>query len=113
MTEVNAFRSEAAEVFGTIGDDLEVLHTKDLLGSVITVNGYKLLDSEHNDDKYAVMDISTDDGDIGETDFIWNTGSGVIRKQLHHNRENLPFKAGLEERQAKDSSNTYLTFTSA
>ncbi len=109
MTEANAFLTESAESYGMFGDDLEKTEKEDLLGSVITVNGFRLLDSEFNDGKYAVVDFTNG---VDARSFF-TTASGVLMKQLTHNKENLPFKAGLEEKKSASSSYSYMTFTPA
>jgi len=108
--DVNDFLSETVESYGVMERDLEKLGTEDIQGGSFVVNGFKLLDSEHGDGKYAAVDVS-----VGDKHFFWTTGSGVIKKQLLHNANagNLPFRAGLEERKSQNSSNTYLTFVGA
>ncbi len=107
MSEVNSFLTESSEAFGTFGDDLEKTEKVDLLGSVLTVNGYRLLDSEFNEGKYAAVDFTPDNGGIRS---FFTTASGVLIKQLTHNKENMPFKAGLEEKKSASSSYSYMTF---
>jgi hypothetical protein len=65
----------------------------DLLGSKVVVNGFKLMENE--DGKYVIVDLVPND-EI--RNFVWMTGSGVIRRQLLDNKENLPFEAGLHLR---------------
>lgn len=107
MSEPNAFLSETTESYGSFGDDLEKTEKVDLLGSVITVNGYRLLDSDFNEGKYAAVDFTPGNGGIRS---FFTTASGVLMKQLAANKENMPFKAGLEERPSKTSSYSYMTF---
>jgi hypothetical protein len=108
MGEVNTFKSGSSESYGDVGSDLEKLDKADLLGSKVVVNGFKLMENE--DGKYVIVDLVPND-EI--RNFVWMTGSGVIRRQLLDNKENLPFEAGLQEVASKSSSHSYLTFVAA
>lgn len=107
---VNEFLSEGAETYGDMGSDLQSVETSQLLGATFTIYGFKILNSDFGPNKYAAMDITVGDG---KDHFLWTNGSGVLQKQLLHNKENLPFRAGLEERQSASSSNSYFTFVPA
>lgn len=99
-------KESANAVYGEMADEFKDWVSLDkLVGESVTVNGYRLGDSNFNPGKKkATIDINFE----GEPDhYGWSTEGAAIMDILEANQDNFPFDAEVQLRTSKKNGKDY------
>ena len=93
-------------VFGEMADEFkDWVNLEGILGSKVTVNGFRLGESNFNPGKEkATISVQFEGEDV---DYGWSTESAAVVDTLKANSENMPFLCVVETRTSKKNGKQY------